>query len=81
MQGNATVLSKFHSLKGLITSGKIFDRIITQQLIDALNNLKIFLKFLISRILFSQKSFLSWYTVMFIYAPSGRHGHDPGNSR
>ena len=35
MQGNATVLSILHSLKGLITSGKNSHRRITQQFIGA----------------------------------------------
>ena len=35
LQGNAAVLSRFNSLKGLITSGRNFDRTITQQFIGA----------------------------------------------
>ena len=65
MQGNASIP---HSLKGLITSQKNFDRTFDwclKQLNDFIFKLSI------SRSFFSQKAFLNEYTVILVSSPLG----------
>ena len=74
LQGNSTVLSILHLLKGLISSRRNFQRTIAQSAIFSwcLKQLKdSILKFQISESFFSQKAFWNQYTVVLVSFPSG----------
>ena len=74
LEGNATVLSILHSLKGLISSGRNFRRTIIQSAIFiwCLEQLKdSILQFKISGSFFSQKAFWNQVTIILVSFPSG----------